>query len=185
MFIQLQDNVQSAHRMIENLIKFAGLVREQESMHMEFLDIHSVIDKVFLGIRDEAEHKELALEVNLPDDLPIFNGHEERLGDAVKELVKNAVKFTPAGGKIALCCWVEQNVLHLSVQDTGPGIPPERLSGLWESFAQMADPLLRGREGLGLGLALVQYIVRAHKGEVWAESQLGVGSTFGFRIPVT
>ena len=55
---------------------------------------------------------------------------------------------------------------------------------LWESFTQMADPLRRGNEGLGLGLALVEYIVRAHRGEVFATSQVGMGSNFGFRIPL-
>ena len=64
------------------------------------------------------------------------------------------------------------------------GVPADKLPGLWEGFTQMADPLCRGVEGLGLGLALVKYVVNAHGGEVSAESQEGVGSTFGFQIPL-
>jgi signal transduction histidine kinase len=70
------------------------------------------------------------------------------------------------------------------VKDSGVGIPADRLPDLWEGFTQMADPLRRGVEGLGLGLALVKYIVRAHGGRVWANSEEGVGSTFGFEIPL-
>jgi signal transduction histidine kinase len=74
--------------------------------------------------------------------------------------------------------------LRFEVQDTGAGISPAELSTLWQEFVQMADPLLRGVEGLGLGLTLVQYVAHAHNGEVFAESEVGVGSTFGFTIPL-
>jgi len=69
------------------------------------------------------------------------------------------------------------------VQDTGQGIPPEELSSIWEVFTQAADDVKRGMEGLGLGLALVKFVVEAHQGEVWASSKYGEGSTFGFRVP--
>jgi signal transduction histidine kinase len=65
------------------------------------------------------------------------------------------------------------------------GIPADKLPTLWDDFSQMADPLRRGVEGLGLGLALVKYVVTAHGGEVWADSEPGAGSTFGFHIPLT
>jgi signal transduction histidine kinase len=64
------------------------------------------------------------------------------------------------------------------------GIPADKLSTLWEEFAQMSDPVLRGVEGLGLGLPLVQYVAHAHNGDVFAQSEVGVGSTFGFQIPL-
>ena len=65
------------------------------------------------------------------------------------------------------------------------GVPAERLPELWDSFTQMADPVKRGAESVGLGLALVKAVVTAHGGEVFAESQEGVGSTFGFMVPIS
>jgi signal transduction histidine kinase len=70
------------------------------------------------------------------------------------------------------------------VQDTGVGVPSDKLPTLWEGFTQMADPLRRGVEGLGLGLALVKYVVNAHGGQVWAASEPEAGSTFSFQIPL-
>jgi signal transduction histidine kinase len=81
-------------------------------------------------------------------------------------------------------CQKSDGALRFEVQDTGPGVPADKLPKLWEGFTQMADPLRRGVEGLGLGLALVKYVVNAHAGDVFAESQPGVGSTFGFQIPL-
>jgi len=75
--------------------------------------------------------------------------------------------------------------LYLAVNDTGEGIAEEDLPLLWESFSQVADSLERGNIGLGLGLALVKHIVEAHHGEVWVKSELGVGSTFGFNLPIS
>jgi signal transduction histidine kinase len=82
-------------------------------------------------------------------------------------------------------CQAVDHSVRFEVKDTGVGVPADKLPGLWEGFAQMADPLRRGVEGLGLGLALVKYVANAHGGEVWAESQQGAGSTFGFRIPTS
>jgi signal transduction histidine kinase len=73
--------------------------------------------------------------------------------------------------------------VHFVVQDTGVGIPEDKLPQLWSGFTQMADPVRRGVEGLGLGLSLVQYIISAHNGQVYAKSQEGIGSVFGFQIP--
>jgi two-component system sensor histidine kinase SenX3 len=72
----------------------------------------------------------------------------------------------------------------LEVKDSGLGVPAERLPRLWDAFAQMADPLKRGAEGLGLGLALVKYVATEHGGEVTAMSAEGIGSAFGFSLPI-
>ena len=153
-------------------------------MKLAPVKLGEIVAKVLMVLNRQIERKELTLAIDIPDHLPDILGDEERLADAIHELVKNANKFTPTGGKITLRAWLKGTMLHFAVQDTGIGVPAEKLPTLWESFSQMADPLRRGREGLGLGLALVKYIIEAHKGEVWAESQVGVGSTFGFRLPI-
>jgi len=100
-------------------------------------------------------------------------------------LVSNAVKFTPENGSIWVSCWSNDTTLFLDVEDTGVGIPYGKVEKVWEAFSQLiSDPLRRGVEGLGLGLALVRHIVQAHGGIVWVESQEGEGSIFGFDIPL-
>lgn len=151
---------------------------------MNACDIAMVINKVIHVFQAKADRKNILLKAGLPENpLPILCD-EERIYEALRELVDNAIKFTPNKGKVTLSCWIADNHLHFSVEDTGPGIPSDKLNTLWESFTQMADAFRRGREGLGLGLALVEYVVRAHRGEVFAVSQLDMEGNFGFRIPI-
>jgi PAS domain S-box-containing protein/hemerythrin-like metal-binding protein len=184
LFQQLNDNIRAARTMIENLVNYASFVRKQGKLRLTPINLKTVVETTMLPYQFQAGRKGLTLCTDLPADLPPVRGDEERLGDAISQLLDNAIKFTNAGGQVTLRGWQAGGILHLAVQDSGVGVPADKLPVLWESFAQMADPLRRGREGLGLGLALVEYIIRAHQGEVWAESEVGKGSTFGFRLPV-
>jgi signal transduction histidine kinase len=98
-------------------------------------------------------------------------------------LVHNAIKFNREMGTVQVSCWATDSHLVFKVTDTGCGMSSEELAHIWEAFTQAADDVRRGVEGLGLGLALVKIVIEAHGGEVWATSQPGKGSTFGFRIP--
>jgi PAS domain S-box-containing protein/hemerythrin-like metal-binding protein len=182
---QLHAHVQEAKTMIDNLVNYADFVRKQGVLQLTAVQLGLILEKVLLVLSHPAEHKGITIRLEVPESLPEVPGDEERLTDAIHELVENAIKFTPADGKITLRAWSEGGDLCFSVQDTGVGIPPEKLPGLWEGFSQMADPVRRGVEGMGLGLALVKYVIEAHQGKVWADSQLGVGSTFGFRLPAS
>ena len=126
----------------------------------------------------------IALHTDLPAILPSIPGDPERLTDAVHHLVQNAVKYTPDGGQVWVRCRATPEAIRFEVEDTGIGVPADKLSTLWEEFAQMSDAVLRGVEGLGLGLPLVQYVAHAHNGQVFAQSEVGTGSTFGFQIPL-
>jgi signal transduction histidine kinase len=168
--------------MVDNLIAFATFLSKQGELRLEKVNFGEVVTNAVEGLRFMADRKGLAIEMNLASDLPLLDGDRERLGEAVHHLLHNAVKFTEHG-KIAVACWATDTAVTFEVKDTGVSIPSERLPDLWKSFEQMADPLKRGQEGLGLGLALVKFVVTAHGGEVWAHSTPGVGSTFGFYIP--
>lgn len=182
LFNELTENVQNASEMINNLVNYADFVRKQGMLKLKDVNPAEVINVALLTLRRSARIKKIEFKINIETPL-IVQADEERLIDAIHELADNAVKYTSEGGTISIRAWLECNKFNISVQDTGMGVPPEKLPNLWESFYQMADPLRRGVEGLGLGLALVKYIVEAHNGQVWAESQVGIGSTFGFSIP--
>jgi signal transduction histidine kinase len=181
---QLLANLQQARAMIDNLVTFATFFSKQGELHLASLDFGQTLQETLLPLRPLIEQKGLTFRTIVPPELPPVRGDRDRLVDAVHHLVHNAIKFTPAGGEIWVRCQAADGKLQFEVKDTGIGVPADRLPGLWEGFAQMADPLKRGVEGLGLGLTLVKYVVNAHGGRVWAESEEGVGSKFGFEIPL-
>jgi signal transduction histidine kinase len=181
---QVGGGVKSAKMMIDNLVTFSTFLSKQGELRPAQLDFGQVVQDSLLPLQSLAEAKQIAIHTQVPQELPPLRGDRERLADAIYHLVHNAIKFTAAGGEVWVRCQATDRALRFEVQDTGVGVPVDKLPTLWEDFAQMADPLRRGVEGLGLGLALVKYVVNAHGGDVQAESEEGVGSTFGFRIPL-
>lgn len=181
---QLTGGIKSAKQMIDNLVTFATFLSKQGQLHPALLEFNRVVQDTILPLSPLAEAKQITLHVELPTAAVTFLGDQDRLADAVYHLAHNAIKFTAAGGEVWLRGQHTADWLMFEVQDNGVGIPADKLPNLWDSFNQLADPLRRGVEGLGLGLALVKYIITAHGGEVWADSQLGQGSTFGFRLPL-
>ena len=179
----LKEGIASAEQMVDNLISFATYLGKRGDLHLEWVDLGAVVRETTRPLQSLAKGKDINFHLQIPSALPKVQGDPERLSDAIHHLVQNAVKFTDAGGSIWVRCWEEQKEVHLEVRDTGTGIPADRLPGLWEGFAQMADPVRRGVAGLGLGLALVRHIISAHGGQVHANSVQGIGSIFGFRIP--
>jgi signal transduction histidine kinase len=181
---ELGRGIEAAKTMVENLVTFAAFFSKQGELSLAWLDFGKLVQEILTPLASLAEAKEVAFQVVVPEDLPPVRGDQERLGDAIYHLTQNAVKFTPSGGQVRARCWATAKAVYFEVKDTGVGVPAEKLPTLWEDFTQMADPLRRGKEGLGLGLALVKYIIVAHGGEVKSESQEGIGSTFGFQVPL-
>ncbi len=181
---QLALGIKAAKTMIDNLVTFASFLAKQGELRLEQLDFVQVIQEALQPLETMAEGKGIALHSDLPKRLPALCGDRERLADAVYHLAHNAIRFTETGGEVWVHCRVKADAIHFEVKDSGVGVPADKLPTLWEGFAQMADPLQRGVEGLGLGLALVRYVATAHGGQVWADSHEGVGSTFGFQVPL-
>jgi signal transduction histidine kinase len=181
---QLTASLQEAKVMIDNLVTFATFLSKQGDLRLDQVDFRDVLQDTLMPLKSVADTKGLAIHTVVSDEMPPLQGDRERLADGVHHLVHNAIKFTAKGGEIWIRSQPTDAAILFEVKDSGVGIPADRLPDLWEGFTQMADPLRRGVEGLGLGLALVQYIVRAHGGRVWANSEEGVGSTFGFEIPL-
>jgi signal transduction histidine kinase len=96
-------------------------------------------------------------------------------------LVSNAIKFTPAGGRVTIAGWTDHDAVHFTVRDTGCGMPSAALEQVFERFRQVS----KDRRGLGLGLHISRGIVEAHGGTMWAESAPGGGSTLHFTVPCT
>jgi len=106
-----------------------------------------------------------------------------RVAEGLRNLITNAVKYSPAGGEIVVRVQDQPGEVVLSVTDHGIGIPKEKVSQLFQPFYRVQQAETRNIEGLGLGLALTRAIVEAHGGRIWVESEHGKGSTFSFSVP--
>jgi len=181
---QLGDGVLQARNMIDNLITYASFLNEQVELNLDKFDFREVLRDVLLPFKVVADQKQIKFNLDIPGDYFVIIGDRRLLQNAVQHLVENAVKFTKAGS-IWVTCWTVTDALCFDVQDTGAGIPSDKLTIIWDAFTQAtADALRRGVEGLGLGLALVKLIINAHGGFVWVESKSNRGSFFGFQIPL-
>jgi len=139
------------------------------------------------GIADDMKatisSNEQSLMLALAPSLPLVWGDEERLRQVVLNLLINASKFTPEGGKITLKANKNERAVVVEIEDTGPGVPEEEQKRLFQPYHRQIGDRER-LSGLGLGLALCKYLVELQGGRIWVESEAGKGSTFGFSIPI-
>jgi signal transduction histidine kinase len=182
--LQLSKGVNSARMMVDNLITLASFFSHQIELVPEEIDFKDLMRTTFPPLKEMADDKHISFHVDIVGTLSPVQGDRSLLANVLYQLVHNAIKFTRDGGKVWVSCWSTVDAFFFDVKDTGVGIAPDKMNDIWTSFTQTADPLRRGVEGLGLGLALVKNIVTAHGGEVWMESKVGSGSVFGFKIPL-
>lgn len=131
-----------------------------------------------------AAEKGIELERVVEEDLPPVRADRDRVLQVLTNLLDNALKFTPERGRIEVRAGHRNGAVRIWVTDTGPGIPREDLPHVFRRFWRGAGPSGRGKAGTGLGLAIAQGIVEGHGGKIWAESEVGRGSTFAFSLPI-
>jgi CheY-like chemotaxis protein len=133
--------------------------------------------------QDLFRDRPIELQVDVPSDLPILQVDRTRIRQVLLNLLSNAARFGQEG-TVRLQARHENGEVVVGVSDTGPGIPQEELAHLFEEFYQVDRLVSRKHGGAGLGLAICKHFVEAHDGRVWAESQVGLGSTFYFSLPI-
>lgn len=124
------------------------------------------------------------LEINIDEGLPLVKADKDKIRQVFINLLGNATKFTPDGGKLKVEAVQEDGWCRVSVMDTGIGIKKEDQARLFEPFFQAEKPLVKGVSGTGLGLAIAKQLVEKHGGKIWVESEYGKGSTFSFTLPL-
>ena len=173
-------------RLVDDLLDIARISSGKVELRKERADLRAVLASAVetsMPLVNAAGH---ALNLRLPDeDLQIF-ADSTRIAQVVSNLLNNAVKYTPEGGRIDLAVRREGDQAVISVTDTGVGIAPDALPLVFEMFTQVGRKLDRAQGGLGIGLALVRRLVELHGGRVTAESPgVGRGSTFTVRLPLS
>jgi two-component system phosphate regulon sensor histidine kinase PhoR len=153
---------------------------------LEPVAIDVVIDSALAIIQPRADTGRVTLSVEAPRDLPPAHADRDRLAQILINLVDNAVKYTPEGGRVTVraAAAVGGGVLVIDVADTGVGIPPADLPRITERFYRVDKARSRELGGTGLGLAIVKHLVIAHGGELTVDSTLGQGTTVRFTVPV-
>ncbi len=168
--------------LVNDLLELTSLQSGQADMKAQQVDIASVIREE--GSRYVQVARKLGIEtrVSLPDDLPRVVAQEDRMRQVVRNLLDNALKFTPENGRIDIAAEVTRQAVEVRVTDNGLGIPSESLPHIFERFYKVERS--RRDEGSGLGLAIVKNIVQAYGGDVSVESRVGEGSTFSLTLAV-
>lgn len=168
---------------IEELLDLARGEVNMLSMRLSPIDPLKVIRDVFTQTSALASAKNQSLLAELPPFLPTIYADEDRIRQVLANLMDNAIKFTPEGGKITICSRQEGEGIAVEVSDTGPGIDENDQKNLFEPYFR--SPRDRERlKGLGLGLVLSKFFVEAHNGRIWFRSEKGKGSTFSFFLPI-
>ena len=169
-------------QMVNELGELSRIESGQVPLVKTPVSIGEVIRQVVERLNPQAERAGVHVSVGDTVGLPQVTVDAERVGQVLVNILHNAIKFTPGGGRITISARVESGRMLVSVADTGIGIAPEDLPRVFERFYK-ADKSRSGG-GTGLGLAIAKHIVQLHGGEIWAESQLGKGSTFTFSLPL-
>lgn len=152
------------------------------SITPDTVDPRQLLQEIAQSTQPVAQRNGQSLILELPSSLPPVWADEDRLRQVVLNLINNALKFTPGGGKITLRAKKDGVNLMVEVQDTGYGISKEAQQWIFEPYHQIADKRAR-HAGLGIGLSLSKKLVELHGGHLWVKSQKGKGSTFSFSIP--
>ncbi|MGB7951381.1 MAG: HAMP domain-containing sensor histidine kinase, partial [Candidatus Binatia bacterium] len=156
------------------------------SYSFEKASLTPLIKKAVGEITPLVEAKGIQLETEVADGIPTLKLDRERILQALRNLIGNAVKFTPKAGRVKVSARSLDGKVEVSVSDTGPGIPAESLKTIFEKFQQGSSGNSAGTfsaNGTGLGLAIAKHIIVSHGGEIWAENHLDQGSTFIFVLP--
>ena len=177
---RVRRSVSVMERLIGDLLDFNSFEDGQLRVAAERLDIRAAVHGAIDAMHGVAAGKGLSLEAELPAEPMMTKYDPHRIFQVLSNLIHNAIKFTPRGGSIRVRVARTGRFCQVSVSDTGFGIPEEDLTGIFERFRQLSTP---DRTGLGLGLYISKWIVEAHRGEIWAESTVGVGTTVHFPLP--
>jgi signal transduction histidine kinase len=168
------------NRLIGDLLDTVQIESGRLTLVLEKVDVATLFDHLVDTFAPLAARRRISLVASPPADGVSVRADEFRLSQVMGNLLGNAIKFTPEGGTVTFRARRDGGEVVFEVSDTGPGIPAEQLSHLFEQFWQARK---NDKRGVGLGLSIVKGIVDAHGGRIWVTSAPGEGSTFSLAIP--
>jgi signal transduction histidine kinase/CheY-like chemotaxis protein len=177
-------NSQHLSSLIDDVLDLSQIQAGRFALSKERVSLAEMIQAAAVAVRPLFESKNLFLETEVPEDLPLVLCDRTRIREVVLNLMSNAGRFTEHGG-VRVRAWREDNDVVVSVADTGPGIAEEDKDKLFQPFQQLDGTLRRRHGGSGLGLSISKNFVELHSGRIWFESRKGIGTTLFFRLPIS
>ena len=185
-FLSMADrNINRLSDIINDLLDISKIESGRIKIESKSMDLHDSLDMAISSLAPGAMEKSVSIRKEIPSDLPQAYGDSDKLEQIFINLLSNAIKFTPEGGRICVSASEVQgeDFIEISVTDTGIGIAPDEIEKVFDRFYQVEEALTRGIQGTGLGLSIVKGLVKAHRGKIWAESEVGKGAKFVFTLP--
>ncbi|WP_337185114.1 hybrid sensor histidine kinase/response regulator [Phenylobacterium sp.] len=182
---QMERQVAHLTRLVDDMLDISRIDQGKISLAKERVTLGTVLQFAIEASKPQIDAAGHTFSADIPVEAVRLHADPTRLAQVVSNLLNNAARYTPAGGRIVLEARIADGFAEIDVSDTGIGIPPEMQSKIFELFAQVKSPTERAQEGLGIGLALGKQLVELHSGTIsLACSDPGVGSTFRIRLPV-
>jgi two-component system phosphate regulon sensor histidine kinase PhoR len=170
-------------RFVDDLLSVSSMELGSMSLNKQVTDLMRMLNEVVAKVRPQIDEKQQTFEVTLPEKLPEPELDKDKIAAVLVNLLGNAGKYTPVGGRVAFRVNVTDQQIELSIEDTGVGIAADEVGKVFDKFFRSQDPRVQEQTGTGLGLALAQEVVRLHGGQITVESELNKGSTFSVMLP--
>jgi signal transduction histidine kinase len=180
----IKSNVDRMAELVSDLLDVSRLEAGRMQLVLERLDLAGVVFEISQELTETLRQRELALQLELRPGLPRVLADRSRVIQVLLNLLSNAYRYTPPGGTITISAHVSGHVVKVDVADTGIGIPEKDQAFIFERFYRADHPVVREQAGTGLGLPIARSLIEMHGGKLWLRSELGVGSTFSFTLPI-
>ncbi len=181
----LHEEVMLLNRLVDDLQELALAEAGKLQLQTIPISLREIVLKAQKALEPKVREKDIAIHLDIPDALPPLEVDPERIGQVLRNLLANAVEYTPQGGEIRVVARAGQEGIEVKVCDSGIGIAEEHLSFLFERFYRVDGSRTRSTGGAGLGLAIVKQLVQAHGGKIEVDSILGSGTTITFTLPMS
>lgn len=182
----IKDNGQRLLGLVNNLLDISRLEAGRMTLMRDEVALANAANQALRVIQPLAEQKHIRIRMDVPETLPPVFADEKKLSQVLINLMSNAVKYTPDTGSITVSARAlyDNDMVQCDVVDTGIGIPASKLPTIFDRFSRVDSEQTKDTVGTGLGLTITKGLVEGHGGEIWVESEEGVGSTFSFTVPV-
>jgi signal transduction histidine kinase len=181
---KVRSNAERMQKLLEDLSHLSKIEAGQIPLNIAPVQVKETVEEVISMCREKAEEKGLSLQVEIEEGLPPLKADKLRFTQILSNLLENACSYTPQGGKVTVKACREDKFIKIEVADTGIGIPFEEQPKIFQRFFRGSHPMVRGKQGTGLGLHITKKLVEMQGGEISFRSVPNQGTTFIFTLPV-